>query len=176
MDGVSGDRGHVDDGSFGLGESAGEAARQFERGEDVQLEHAPPFGELAMEHAEALVVAGLGRDARIVDQRIDQPALEPAIDLRDEMLAALGASQIGDDMMRPVGVAAAFGRNVLARAGEYPPPALAESLDRGMADAAAGAGKNERLALRHGEQSRAIGPDRQRRYRPPRCVSASYQR
>ena len=63
-----------------------------------------------MEHAEALVVAGLGRDARIVDQRIDRPALEPAIDLGDEMLTALGASQIGDDVVRPVRVAAAFGQ------------------------------------------------------------------
>ena len=74
------------------------------------------------------------------------PSPRNAAHLGDEALDLGGIGEIGGDVVRPVGIALAFGRHVLARGGDDAPAGLAEAAHRGVADAAAGAGEEEGLA------------------------------
>src|SRR6185312_16418489 len=112
------------------------------------LEDVVPAADVAVEAAHALLVGRLRRHAGIVDEGMQRLAVEQRLRLGDEGIDALGVAEIGGDVVRPVGIALAFRRHRLARAGDDLPAGLAEMPHGGMADAAAGAGEDETLALR----------------------------
>src|SRR3546814_14000655 len=70
-------------------------------------------------------------------------------------------------MVGPIGIAAALGRHLVARAGDDLPALVAEALHRGMADAPAGAGQHHPLALSIAGLASIHGPLLTRRHRPP---------
>ena len=75
--------------------------------------------------------------------------------LGDEALDPSGIGEVRREMMRPVGIALALGRHVLARGGDDAPAGLAEAPHRGMADAAARAGEEQGLVVSHVGRVRA---------------------
>src|SRR6516162_4036615 len=142
---MAGDRGDVDDRSLALRQSRGKGASQGQRHEEVQLKHSLPIFEVAVENAEPFLGRSLWRDAGIVDERM-QRAVEKLPRLGNEVLEVVRIGKIGGDMVGPVRVALAFGRHVVARTGDDPPAGIAETLDRGVPDPAAGAGQQQNLA------------------------------
>src|SRR3546814_8402817 len=70
-------------------------------------------------------------------------------------------------MVGPIGIAAALGRHLVARAGDDLPALVAEALHRGMADAPAGAGQHHPLALSIAGLASIHGAILTRRHRPP---------
>ena len=72
-----------------------------------------------------------------------QRPVEIVLGLGDEAIEIGGLAEIGGDVVGPVRVAPAFRRHPLARAGDDPPPGVAEALDRRVPDAAAGAGQQQ---------------------------------
>src|SRR3546814_15560310 len=77
------------------------------------------------------------------------------------------AGEIRGDMVGPIGIAAALGRHLVARAGDDLPALVAEALHRGMADAPAGAGQHHPLALSIAGLASIHGAILTRRHRPP---------
>ncbi len=69
-----------------------------------------------------------------------QRAIDVVLGLGDKMVQIRGVAEIRGDVVAPVWVALAFRRHDIARAGDDAPSGIAEALDRGVSDAAAGAG------------------------------------
>ena len=81
----AGDRGDVDHRALGLLQLLDQAARQHDRGEEIDLEDVLPVLQRRLDGAEPRPARALGRDAGIVDERV-QPAalrLQPLAHLAD---------------------------------------------------------------------------------------------
>ncbi len=169
---MAGDRGDVDDRALAAGERRRERARQGERREEIELEHRVPIGDVAVEAAEPLAERRLGRDAGIVDERVERAVADEPRRLLGEALDLGRIAKVGRDVVRPVGIALAFGRHVLARGGDDVPAGGAEALHRRMADAAACAGEEQGFARGsgHGGSLREETLDR------PACALAAIGR
>src|ERR1700730_989785 len=140
---------------------AGAKARAKNGGQKkFQLKSPVPFFDVAVEAAEPFLGRSLGRHAGVVDERV-QRAVEKLSGLGDEVIEIGGIGEGGGDVMGPVRGALAFGRHRVPRAGDDPRAGVAEALDRGVADAAAGAGQQQdsaptahRAATRRGKFAR----------------------
>src|SRR6185312_12013285 len=143
MDRVAGDRGDVDDDALALVQGLCKAARQLQRREEIELEHFAPGIDVAVEDAETFLEAGLRADRGVVDQGMDRLAAQDAQRLVHETVRLLWLAQIDRDVVSPVRIVFAFFRDRIAAAGYDAPAFLAEALDRGVADAAAGAGEDD---------------------------------
>jgi hypothetical protein len=134
--------------SAALVQRLGEAARQDQRREEVELEHLAPGIDIAVQAAEPFLERGLRADRGIVHQGVDRLVAEHLQRFLDEMLGVGGLREIGGDVMGPVGIGLALFRNGFARAGHDAPAFGAEALHGRMADAAAGTGQDHGLARR----------------------------
>ncbi len=76
MDRVAGDGGDVDDRASPGDKRRGKAARELERGEEIELEHGAPALQIAVQDAEPFLERRLGRDGGVVDQGMERPAVE----------------------------------------------------------------------------------------------------
>ena len=121
----------------------GEPARQQQRGKEVELEHLAPVVEAAVERAQALLEAGLGRGPGVVDQGVHRAAAERLVGLGDEGVDAVAVRQVGGDVAMGYLADLALDRDVLARTGDDA-PARPGKADHGLvADAAAGSGDDD---------------------------------
>ena len=75
MHAAAGDGGDVDDGTLGNLELFDETARQHQGAEEIDLEDGLPVGERRLDGIEARAIRPLGRYRRIVDERVQAPAL-----------------------------------------------------------------------------------------------------
>jgi len=141
----AGDRSDVDDGTSGRFEFIDQSARQHDRGEEIHLEHVLPYVERGRDRAEPRAPLSLRRDAGIVDQRV-QLAVDPPLDLGDCGLRVGRVGQVHLDMILRAGLPGAVFRKRMARAGDHPPARGREALDRGVSDAAACSGEQQRAA------------------------------
>ena len=141
---MAGDRGDVDDRTFAALQPLGQRAREEHGREEVDREDLLPEREIAVQAAEPLAVLALGREAGVVDQRVQRALAEQLEQAVDRELELLDLGQIGGDV--GVAVAArAFRRHRVARAGHDAPALMDEVHRRGVADAAAGAGDEHGL-------------------------------
>src|SRR5581483_10577974 len=85
----------------------------------------------------------------VIHQGMERRIAELLADLVDEAQPLVRLGQIDREMMRPVGVTPAYRRHAFARAGEDAPAGLAQPLDHGVADTAAGSGEDDGFAFRH---------------------------
>ncbi|MCY1378075.1 hypothetical protein D9M69_656800 [compost metagenome] len=90
----------------------------------------------------------LGRDAGVVDQRMQQPAFlfQPLADFGNGGADVTLVGEIDLDVIVGTGWPRAIVGKCLARAGDDAPAFARKALHRRMADAAAGSGQNDRLS------------------------------
>ena len=129
--------------------SLDQAARQHDRREEIDLEDALPVVELGVDGVQPGAAVALGRDAGVVDQRAEAGVLrlEALPHLADGFQRVLGIGQVDLNVVLRARLPGAVLREGVARAGDDAPAGRGEALDRGMADAARGAGQDQRLAL-----------------------------
>ena len=161
MDPAAGDRGHVDDAAMRFRELGHQAAGERDRGEEIDVEHPPPQVERRVDRAEPAAGLVLGRDRRVVDQRIEPAAAQAVADLLDAALHVVGLGEVDLHVVLVAARPRAEHAEGLARHGDHPPAAGAELLHRRMADAAARAGQHQ--GARVVEQGNIHG----RKFTPP---------
>src|SRR3546814_19534432 len=76
-----------------------------------------------------------------------RPVPDQGLGFGEEPHHRLRLGEIRGDMVGPIGIAAALGRHLVARAGDDLPALVAAALHRGMADAPAGAGQHHPRAV-----------------------------
>ena len=131
------DRGDVDDRALGRRQFVDEAARQHDRGEEIRPGTRAANPRRRIERGEPRAAGALGRDARIVDERVQHAALdgEALLHVGDGAAGVVGIGEIDlEVILRPHLPRAILGKGV-ARAGDDPPSGGREALDGGVADA-----------------------------------------
>src|ERR1039458_2001692 len=110
------------------------------------LERVAPHVGGGTGRAEPLAAVALGRDRRIVHQRVQLVALDPPPDLLDGRKGVGFVRQIDLDVILGSGLPRAVLRERMARAGDHAPAGGREALDGGVADAAACSGEQQGAA------------------------------
>src|SRR5580704_4342107 len=104
-----------------------------------------PVVARGLERTKPLAPGGLWRDRGIVDQRM-QLAIEAPLGFRDCRRGVFGIGQIDLNVVFGAGFPRAIFRKRMPRAGDDAPAGRRETLDGGMADAAACPGQEQRAA------------------------------
>ena len=81
---MTGDRSDIDDRPLSLVQGRGEAPRQLQGREEIQLEDLVPILDVAVEHAQALGEGRLRADPGIIDQGLDRAPVQPVMGLGDK--------------------------------------------------------------------------------------------
>jgi hypothetical protein len=142
---ASRNRGDVDHRAFGGLELVEQAARQHDRREKIHLKDVVPIVVRGCDRVEPLAAVGFRRDCRIVDQRM-QFAVQPLLDLGNRQVGVGDIGEIDLNVILGSGFPRAVFREGVARAGDHAPSGGGETLDGGVADAAAGSGEKKRAA------------------------------
>ena len=118
-----------------------------------------------LQAAQPAASLALRRDRRVVDERVQPAALrfQPLLHHGDGRKGVVGIGEIDLDVVLGACLPGAVLREAVARAGDHAPAGRGEALHRGVADAAAGAGQDQRLPLfirdlRHARQNRPLPP------------------
>src|SRR5581483_974659 len=148
-------------------------ARQHDRGEEIDAEHLPPDLDRGVERAEPLAAFGLGRDRRVVDQRVQLVALDAPPDLLDRGYRVLLVGEIDLDVVLRSRLPGTVFRERMARAGDHAPARGRKPLDGGVADAAAGSGQEQGTARLVGLAARHGGPVTYTHLWSPACAGTS---
>ena len=145
---VARDRGDVDHRALRRRELGAEPAGQHHRSEEVDVEHLAPGPQVGGQRGQPLALGALGRDARVVDERVE-PAAHLLADRLDGGHGVLGVGEVHDDVVGGTpgpGAALVEGR---ARAGQHAPPLGREALDGGVPDPPARARQQHGSDLGH---------------------------
>ena len=146
---AAGNRGHIHHRALGRRQFLQQSARQHHGGKEVDLEHPLPILEAGLDGAEPFGPLTLGRNRRVVDQRVQPRALgfQTLTHQSDGLGGFAGVRKIDlNVIIRPHLPRAVF-RERMARARNHPPARRREPLDRRVPDAARCTGQDERLAL-----------------------------
>ncbi len=120
----------------------------------------PPDVLRGVDRGQPLAAFGLRRDRGVVDQRVQLAVGQPPLDFVDGVLGVVGIGEIDLDVILRAHLPRAILRKRMARAGDDAPAGGGEALHRGVADAAAGSGEQQRAARLVGLRLDIGGPDR----------------
>jgi len=129
-------------------------AREHDGRKEVHLKDMIPHVDRGVDQRQPLAALRLGRDCRVVDERVELASVQASLDLDNGCARPLGIGEINlDVVLRSHLPRAIFGKGV-SRAGNHAPAGGRKALDGGMAYAAARPGQQERAALLVGMRRR----------------------
>ena len=152
----AGDRGDVDDRALRRGQLVDQPARQHHAGEEVDVEHLAPgrAGRWSACRA-APPSAPFGEMPALLTSASSRPAgSRRRISATASMVSLGSARSTWMWSSGPASQGQSSGKRV-PRAGDHPPAGRGEALDGRVADAAAGAGQEQRLAVGHRRYARS---------------------
>ncbi len=137
MDRVAGDRSNVHDRPFRAMQGASEPPAQRQRREQVERKDLLPGIGVSVETPEPLLIGRLGGYRSVVDQS-RQPLLPyQLLRLGDKSAYISGIGEIRGDVVGPVRVALAFGRDIFPRTSDDLPAGVAEPANSRVPDPSA---------------------------------------
>ena len=123
-----------------------QAPRQHDRGEEIHLKNVMPVvARRSRSSRAACRPRALGEIAALLTSACSSPS-QPALGLGDRRVGVLGIGQIDLDVILRSRLPRAVFRERMPRAGDDAPAGGGKSLHRGVADAAAGSGEQQRAA------------------------------
>ena len=137
------DRGDVDDRAPGGLELVHQSTRQHDRREEIHPEHVIPDLDRRVDRGEPLAALRLGRDRRIVDERVQLAMIEPLLDLTYGFERVCRISEIDLDVVLRTRLPWAVLRKRVTRTGDHAPAGGRETLDCRVPDPAACSGQEQ---------------------------------
>src|SRR5207302_6421457 len=134
-----------------------------DRREEINPEHMAPGVDIGIDRAEPPAASRLRRNRGVVDQRMQRAAFQPLADFRNRPRGVGVVGKVDLDMILWPGVPWAVFREGVPRTGDDAPAGAGKADHGRMADAAAGAGQEQRAPRR-------VGRIRHKRFsRSPSC-------
>ncbi len=155
----AGDRRDVDDRTFGILELLDQPAGEHDRCQEIHSKDVVPGLDGGVYRGQARAAARLGRDCRVVDERMQLAVIQPLLDLADCRARPGAIREIDLDVILRAHFPGTILGECMARACDDAPSGCREALHRRMADAAARAGEQQSAAWLVGLRRRHVGSD-----------------